>query len=88
MSEGRFPRDAPLPRVLAALTRLGFTIPAAVRVDLRQERVTIRLSAQEMRAVDQEARTLGVGRSTLIRMLVRQGLGLPRREEATAGPVR
>jgi len=26
MSEERFPRDAPLPRVLAALARLGFTI--------------------------------------------------------------
>lgn len=62
--------------------------PAAVRVDLREERVTIRLSVEEMRAVDREARTLGVGRSTLIRMLVRQGLGLQRREETTAGPVR
>lgn len=25
MSDGRLPRDAPLPRVLAALARLGFT---------------------------------------------------------------
>ncbi|MDI3298747.1 MAG: ribbon-helix-helix domain-containing protein [Bacillota bacterium] len=56
-----------------------------VRVALRAERVTIRLSEEEMRAVDREARALGVGRSTLIRMLVRQGLGLRGREESAAG---
>lgn len=52
--------------------------PVDVRVDLREERLTIRLSSEEVRAIDREAKALGVGRSTVIRMLVRQGLGLDR----------
>lgn len=50
--------------------------PMDIRVDSREERVTIRLSIQEVRALDRQAKALGVGRSTVIRMLVRQGLGL------------
>jgi predicted DNA binding CopG/RHH family protein len=52
--------------------------PVDIRVDVREERLTIRLSIQEVRAIDQAAKALGVGRSTVIRMLVRQGLGLDR----------
>lgn len=49
--------------------------PVDLRVELREERLTIRFSVEEVRAIDREARALGVGRSTVIRMLVRQGLG-------------
>lgn len=58
--------------------------PVPVKVDLREERITIRFSAEEMRAIDAEAQALGVGRSTLIRMWVRQGLGLQHHPQTAA----
>jgi len=53
--------------------------PAPMKVDLREERITIRFTTEEIRAIDAEAQALGIGRSTLIRMWVRQGLGLQHR---------
>lgn len=55
-----------------------------LRVDLKEERVTVRLSREEMEAVDRECRVLGVGRSTVIRMLLRQALGLASRHAAAS----
>ena len=48
--------------------------PAEVHVDLREERVTIRFTEEEMRAIDREAVRRGLGRSSLIRMFVRESL--------------
>ena len=48
--------------------------PTVVQTALREERVTVRWSVAEMRQIDLEAQRVGVGRSTVIRMLVRTGL--------------
>ncbi len=48
--------------------------PTEVHVDLREERVTIRFTEEEMRAIDREAVRRGLGRSSLIRMFVRESL--------------
>ena len=48
--------------------------PTEVRVELRGTRLTIRFNEDEIQAIDQEAQRLGVGRSTLVRTLVRVGL--------------
>jgi len=48
--------------------------PSDVQVDLREERVTIRFTEEEMRAIDREAVRRGLGRSSLIRMFVRESL--------------
>lgn len=48
--------------------------PTPVHVDLREERVTIRFTEQEMRVIDREAVRRGLGRSSLIRMFVRESL--------------
>ncbi len=48
--------------------------PSEVHVDLREERVTIRFTEEEMRAINQEAIRRGLGRSSLIRMFVRESL--------------
>lgn len=53
-----------------------------LRVDLKEERVTVRLSREEMEALDRECRALGVGRSTVIRMLLRRALGLASKHAA------
>lgn len=45
-------------------------------VVLKEERVTIRLTREEVLALDRECKALGVGRSTMIRMILRQFLGL------------
>ncbi len=49
---------------------------------MKEERVTVRLSREEMEAVDRECKALGVGRSTVIRILLRQALGLTSRQAA------
>lgn len=46
--------------------------PVKFDVDLRSERITIRLTPDEARALDRLCRRYGVGRSTLIRMTLRQ----------------
>ena len=48
--------------------------PTEVRVELRETRLTIRFNEDEIQAIDQEAQRQGVGRSTLVRTLVRVGL--------------
>ncbi len=48
--------------------------PTEVHVDLREERVTIRFTEEEMRAINREAVRRGLGRSSLIRMFVRESL--------------
>ena len=48
--------------------------PTEVRVELRGARLTIRFNEDEIQAIDHEAQRQGVGRSTLVRMLVRVGL--------------
>lgn len=48
--------------------------PTEVRVELRGVRLTIRFNDDEIQAIDHEARRQGVGRSTLVRTLVRVGL--------------
>ena len=48
--------------------------PTEVRVELRETRLTIRFNEDEIQAIDQEAQRQGVGRSTLVRTLVRAGL--------------
>ena len=48
--------------------------PTAVRVELRGTRLTIRFNEDEIQAIDQEAQRQGVGRSTLVRTLVRVSL--------------
>ena len=49
-----------------------------VDVDLRSERITVRLSRDEVTALDAHCKAIGVGRSTFLRMAVRQALGLAR----------
>ena len=49
-----------------------------VDVDLRSERITVRLSRDEVAALDAQCKAIGVGRSTFLRMAVRQALGLAR----------
>lgn len=62
------------------------TEPAqAVQVNLRHERITVRFAEAEAVAIDRECKELGMGRSTLIRLFVRQGLGLA---SQAAGKVR
>ena len=48
--------------------------PTEVKVELRGTRLTIRFTENEIQAIDQEAQRQGVGRSTLVRTLVRVGL--------------
>ncbi len=48
--------------------------PMEVHVHLREERMTIRFTETEIRAIDLESKKRGIGRSTLIRMFVRAGL--------------
>lgn len=60
--------------------------PARLRVALRSERVTIRLSAEEVEAMDRRCAQLGVGRSTFLRLALRQTLGLLGDERAAATP--
>jgi hypothetical protein len=56
------------------------TVPVdAIPVDLRHERITVRFTEAEAVAIDHECRELGMGRSTLIRLFVRQGLGMASR---------
>lgn len=57
--------------------------PSQVRVDLKEERITVRLSKEEIEAIDRECKALGVGRSTLIRMMLRQSLGLSSKQAAS-----
>ncbi|MCY0908745.1 MAG: ribbon-helix-helix domain-containing protein [Sulfobacillus thermotolerans] len=45
-----------------------------VHMELREERVTVRFTEQEIRAIDREAVRRGLGRSSLIRMFVRKFL--------------
>ena len=47
-------------------------------VDIRSERITVRLSREEVVALDARCRALGVGRSTFLRMVARESLGLTR----------
>lgn len=58
------------------------TDPIEVHVDLREERVTIHFTEEEIRAIDRESARREVGRSSLIRMLVRESL------EPLNGPLR
>jgi predicted DNA binding CopG/RHH family protein len=58
--------------------------PARLRVALRSERITIRLSADEVDAMDRRCVQLGIGRSTLLRLALRQMLGLLGDEHAPA----
>ena len=48
--------------------------PQSLTVDLRSERITLRLTMEEAKALDRSCKRLGVGRSTLIRMGLRQVL--------------
>lgn len=57
--------------------------PSQVRVDLKEERITVRLSKEEIEAIDRECKALGVGRSTMIRMILRQSLGLSSKHAAS-----
>lgn len=57
--------------------------PGQVRVNLKEERITVRLSKEEMETLDRECKALGVGRSTMIRMILRQSLGLSSKQAAT-----
>jgi hypothetical protein len=55
------------------------SVPAnEVDVDLRSERITVRLSREEVLALNARCRAL-VGRSTFMRMMVRESLGLAQR---------
>ena len=56
----------------------------SVNVNIRSERLTIRLSREEVDALDHQCQALGIGRSTLVRMLVRQALGLIASKNASA----
>lgn len=47
-----------------------------LQVALREERLTVRLSREEMETLDQGCQRLGVGRSTLVRIMIREALGL------------
>lgn len=58
--------------------------PARLRMTLRSERVTLRLSAEEVEAMDRRCAQLGLGRSTFLRMALRQALGLLGDERAAA----
>ena len=60
--------------------------PVHLRVAPHSERVTIRLSTEEVDAMDQRCAQLGIGRSTLLRMALRQTLGLLGDERAAAAP--
>ena len=57
---------------------------ARLRMTLRSERITIRLSAEEVDAMDRRCDQLGLGRSTFLRMALRQSLGLLGDERAAA----
>lgn len=62
---------------------IGLKDPGQVRVDLKEERITVRLSKEEVEAIDRECKALGVGRSTVIRMMLRQSLGLSSKHAAS-----
>lgn len=58
--------------------------PARGKVDLRSERVTVRLSLEEVEAMEKVCARNGIGRSTFIRMTLRRALGLNADQQAAA----
>ena len=61
--------------------------PARVRVTLKSERITVRLSVDEVQALDKLCIRNGIGRSTFIRMTLRNALGLSHEQAATASSI-
>lgn len=49
---------------------------AEVDIDIKSERITVRLSREEVRAMDLACKAYGIGRSTFLRMAARKLLGM------------